>query len=243
MILRGECPLDIRHLVYYSKYDIMKKIIYSLLIVSSMAFGQNEKNVGDFNKVTSFDRIDVYLVSSDQNKVQLDGKGADEVEFVNKNGELKIRMPLLKMLDGDNISVTVYYKNLTAVEANEGSRIACGDKISSVVFDVIAKEGSEIKLIIDVEKLNVRTANGSKVELEGNADIQDVLVNSGGIYEAEKLESQITTVSCNAGGEAAIFVTNSVDAKVRAGGDITIFGKPKQINKKVIAGGTIEQAK
>jgi hypothetical protein len=72
--------------------------------------------------------------------------------------------------------------------------------------------------------LNVRTANGSKVELEGNADIQDVLVNSGGIYEAEKLESKITTVSCN------------------AGGDITIFGKPKQINKKIIAGGTIEQA-
>ena len=235
--------MDIRHLVYYSKYDIMKKIIYSLLIVSSMAFGQNEKNVGDFNKVTSFDRIDVFLVSSDENKVQLDGKGADEVEFVNKNGELKIRMPLLKMLDGDNISVTVYYKNLTAVEANEGSRIACGDKISSVVFDVIAKEGSEIKLILDVEKLNVRTANGSKVELEGNADIQDVLVNSGGIYEAEKLESKITTVSCNAGGEAAIFAINSVDAKVRAGGDITIFGKPKQINKKIIAGGTIEQAK
>jgi hypothetical protein len=47
----------------------------------------------------------------------------------------------------------------------------------------------------------------------------------------------------HAGGEAAIFATNSVDAKVRAGGDITIFGKPKQINKKIIAGGTIEQAK
>ena len=221
----------------------MKKIIYSLLIVSSMAFAQNEKNVGDFNKVTSFDRIDVLLISGDENKVILNGKDSDEVEIVNKNGELKIRMPLTKLLDGDNISVTVYYKNLTAVEANEGSRIACGDKISSVVFDVIAKEGSEIKLILDVEKLNVRTANGSKVELEGNADIQDVLVNSGGIYEAEKLESKITTVSCNAGGEVAIFATNSVDAKVRAGGDITIFGKPKQINKKIIAGGTIEHAK
>jgi hypothetical protein len=199
--------------------------------------------VGDFNKVTSFDRIDVLLISGDENKVILNGKDSDEVEIVNKNGELKIRMPLTKLLDGDNISVTVYYKNLTAVEANEGSRIACGDKISSVVFDVIAKEGSEIKLILDVEKLNVRTANGSKVELEGTADIQDVLVNSGGIYEAEKLESKITTVSCNAGGEAAIFAINSVDAKVRAGGDITIFGKPKQINKKIIAGGTIEQAK
>ena len=228
----------------YQKNLIMsKKIVLILLVFSTVAFAQVTKNVGDFDKVTSFDRIDVFLVPSDENKVQLDGKNKEEVELVNKNGELKIRMPFLKMLDGDNISVTVYYKKITAVEANEGSRIACGDKITSVVFDVIAKEGSEVKLILDVEKLNVRTANGSKVELEGSASIQDVLVNSGGIYEAEKLESQITTVSCNAGGEAAIFATNIVDAKVRAGGNITIYGKPKQINQKVIAGGTIKQAK
>ena len=221
----------------------MKKLVFSLLLISSIAFGQIEKKVGDFSKVTSFDQIDVFLIPSNENKVILDGKEADQVELVNKNGELKIRMPLTKLLDGDNISVTVYYKKITAVEANEGSRIACGDKISSVVFDVNAKEGSEVKLILDVEKLNVRTANGSKVLLEGTADIQDVLVNSGGIYEAEKLESQITTVSCNAGGEAAIFATNIVDAKVRAGGEITIFGRPKQINKKIVAGGTIEIAK
>ncbi|WP_293891835.1 head GIN domain-containing protein [Flavobacterium sp.] len=221
----------------------MRKAAFSLLVFNSMAFGQIEKKVGDFNKVTSFDRIDVMLIPGNENIVQLEGKEAEEVELINKNGELKIRMPLTKLLNGENISVTVFYKKLTAVEANEGSRIASGDKISSVVFDVSAKEGSEIKLILDVEKLNVRTANGSKVLLEGNADIQDVLVNSGGIYEAEGLESQITTVSCNAGGEAAIFATNIVDAKVRAGGNIVIHGHPKQINQKVIAGGTIKEAK
>ena len=220
----------------------MKKIIYSLVLISSIAFAQETKNVGDFNKVTSFDRIDVFLIKSDENKVQLDGKEAD-VELVNKNGELKIRMPLTKLLDGDNISVTVYYKKINAVEANEGSRIACGDKINSVTFDIIAKEGSEVKLILDVEKLTVRTANGSKVLLEGTADIQDGLVNSGGIYEADKLKTKVTTITCNAGGVAEIFATDLVDAKVRAGGNITIYGKPKQITKKIVAGGTIEQAK
>ena len=88
----------------------MKKIVFSLLLISSVAFSQIEKNVGDFNKVTSFDQIDVLLVPSDENKVVLDGNGANEVEVVNKNGELKIRMPLTRLLDGDNISATVYYK-------------------------------------------------------------------------------------------------------------------------------------
>jgi hypothetical protein len=208
-----------------------------------MAFGQNEKNVGDFSKVTSFDQIDVFLIKSNENKVIIDGKEANEVELVNKNGELKIRMPLTKLMSGDNISVTVYFKNIDAVEANEGSRIACGDTIEATIFDIIAKEGSEIKLLLDVEKLKSKVSDGSTVSLEGKASTQDVLVNSGGIYEADKLLTSQTTITANAGGQADVFATNLVDAKVRAGGEITIYGKPKQINQKVIAGGTIEQAK
>jgi len=221
----------------------MKKLVFSLGLISSIAFGQVEKNVGDFTKVTSFDRIDVFLIPSNENKVLMDGNGAEEVELVNKKGELKIRMPLTKMLDGDNISVTVYFKNITAVEANEGSRIACGDKIKTTAFDIIAKEGSEVKLILAVSKLNARVANGSKIILDGQAQNQEVLVNSGGIYEASTFKTAQTTITGNAGGEAEIFATDLVEAKIRAGGEITIYGKPKQINQKVVAGGTIKEAK
>jgi hypothetical protein len=221
----------------------MKKIIFSLLVVTSMAFGQVDKDPGDFHKVTSFDQIDVMLVPSKENNVHIDGNSAGDVEVINKNGELKIRMPLLRMLDGDHISVTVYYKDIDAVEANEGSRIACGDNIDGTSFDIIAKEGSEVKLILNVDKLNVRTANGSTVTVTGSAKFQDILVNSGGIYEAENLTTEQTVIACNAGGNAHVFATDLVDAKVRAGGDITIYGKPKKINSKVVAGGNIKEAK
>ena len=221
----------------------MKNVVYSALFFSALSFGQVEKNVGDFDKVTAFDQIDVLLVKSNENKVILDGKEANEVELVNKNGELKIRMPLTKLLGGDHISVTVYFKNITAVEANEGSRIACGDEIKTVAFDIKVKEGSEVKLKLDVQKLTARVANGSKIEVTGNAVNQDVLANSGGIYDGKDLKTNQTTITANAGGEADIFATDFVDAKVRAGGDISIYGKPKQINQKVVAGGNISEAK
>jgi hypothetical protein len=221
----------------------MNKIVCTLLLISSIAFGQIEKKVGDFNKVTSFDRIDVFLVKSKENKIVIDGKEANLVELVNKNGELKIRLPLTKMLSGDNLSVTVYFTSITAVEANEGSRIACGDRITSTSFDIIAKEGSEIKLSLEVKKLTSRVTNGSKVTVEGSATNQDVLINSGGIFEGQKLTTEQTTVTINAGGEANIYASEFVDAKVRAGGEIMIFGNPKQINQKTVAGGTIERAK
>lgn len=221
----------------------MKNVIYSLLLISHIGFSQAEREVGSFSKVTSFDQIDVLLIPSDENKVILSGAGSEEVELINKNGELKIRMPLTKLLAGDNVSATVYYTNLEAIEANEGSRISSEAVFEATAFDVKAKEGAQIKIKIDVDRLTLRVANGSVINIEGSAKNQDVLVNSGGVYEAKKLITQQTIITSNAGGEADVYATNFVDAKVRAGGDITIYGKPKQINQKVIAGGSINEAK
>ncbi|MEN9336921.1 MAG: hypothetical protein RLZZ500_1908 [Bacteroidota bacterium] len=221
----------------------MKKLVVLALVFSSLAFSQIEKKVGDFTKVTAFDQIDVLLVQGNENKIILSGGDANEVEVVNKNGELKIRMPLTKMLSGEGISATVYFKKLEAVEANEGSHISCETVLKTTFFDLIAKEGAQIDLTLEVSKLSARTANGSQVTVTGKAKNQEVIVNSGGIYKAEKLITEQTTITGNAGGEASVFATELVDAKIRAGGTISIYGNPKQINEKTIAGGTIRQVK
>lgn len=221
----------------------MKKWILFVFVCVSIANAQIEKKVGDFTKVTAFDQIDVLLIPGKEDKVVLTGKEASSVEVVNRNGELKIRMPLTKMLSGESVSATVYYTQLESVEANEGSHIGGETVIKSTFFEVIAKEGSQVKLKLEVSKLTARTANGSIVELQGSAKTQEVIVNSGGQYEAKDLRTEQTTITGNAGGEAEIYASEWVDAKIRAGGTIVVYGNPKQINEKTIAGGTIRQAK
>lgn len=221
----------------------MKQIFLNILAFSvfTIANSQVNKDLGEFHKVTSFDQIDVQLVKSTENRIELKGSGSEEVELVNKSGELKIRMPFDKLMQGDNISATLYYTNIEAVEANEGSFIASNEVFTGTHFDIILKEGSQVKLNLEVDKLTARVANGSILELEGTADYADVLVNSGGEYEADELITKQTTVTANAGGEAEVYATDYVNAKVRAGGDILIYGKPKQIDQKTIAGGSIRQ--
>jgi hypothetical protein len=222
----------------------MKNIIFSLLLISSITFAQTERFIGDFTKVTSFDKIDVLLLSGTENKVILNGTNSDEAELVNKNGELKIRIPFAKMLSGDAVSVTVYFKKLNAVEANEGSRVTSKDAIASVNFDIICKEGSEVKLTnLQADRLQVRVSQGSIVTVIGTVKNQDILSNSGGKYDGQDCKAEQTVVTVNAGGIAHVFATELIEAKTRAGGEIIIYGKPKQINEKKIAGGTIEQAK
>jgi hypothetical protein len=222
----------------------MKRIVYSILLLSSITYAQIEKKVGDFAKVTAFDKIDVNLIAGSENKVVLTGINSNEVEIVNNNGELKIRMPFIKMLTGYSVSATVYYQNLQAVEANEGSRITSKDSISALNFDIICKEGSDIKLSnLQAERLKIRVSQGSIVTIIGAVKNQDILSNSGGKYDGQDCKTQQTFVTVNAGGIADVNASDLVDAKTRAGGEITIYGKPKQIIEKSVAGGTIKQAK
>ena len=221
----------------------MKKLLCILLLISSLTYSQNEKKVGDFHKVTAFDQITVELIASDENKVVLSGINSNEVEVVNRNGELKLRMPLTKLLKGNQVKAKVYYTDLDAVEANEGAQISSEAIFQGTAFDIIAKEGAKIDIRLEVAKVTAKITSGGIVNIEGTAKNQDLLVSTGGIYEGKELTTKQTVITINAGGEAAIFATELVDVKVRAGGDITVYGKPKQVNQKTIAGGHIEIVK
>lgn len=221
-----------------------KSILIAVLLLFQMVSAQDiTKEIGDFNAVRIFDKIDALLIKGSENKIIIKGSRAQEVEVVNKNGELKVRMKLTKLLKGDDVSVTIYYKAIDRVEVSEGSRVGSQDTFKSTAFELNAKEGSEIKLNLDVQKLKSKANSGGILNISGTAVNHDVVITSGGIVKAKELNTKQTTIAVNAGGEAEITATDFVDAKTRAGGDIDIYGNPAQVNQKTTAGGRIKVIK
>ncbi|HKX86128.1 MAG TPA: head GIN domain-containing protein [Flavobacterium sp.] len=221
----------------------MKKQILALSIFSLFTmngFSQTTKSLGSFNKVTGFDKIEIHIIPSNENKIELTGTNSDQVELITKNDELKVRMPLGKMLKGDDVVATVYCKQLDAVEANEGSFIRGDKTFKSNLFDIIAKEGGAVRITVDASKITVKTSSGAVVNLSGTTQNIDVVATAGGILEGQNCKTQQATVTVNAGGNIAISAYDVVEAKARAGGIITIYGKPTQVNQKTIMGGTIQ---
>lgn len=218
----------------------MKKlVIIAFVFLSQFTNAQVTRNLGDFDEVKVFDKINVKLIEASENKIVVTGARADEVETVNKNGELKIRMPFPQLLSGDDIIVKLYFKNLESIAVSEGSYVSSEKDFKQTSLDLNTKSGGEIKLEIDVDKVNIKANAGGIVTLSGKAKNQDVVITSGGILNAKDLETIQTTISVAAGGKSEINASTLVDAKVRAGGSIFIYGKPKQINKEVFIGGTI----
>ncbi|WP_269234068.1 head GIN domain-containing protein [Flavobacterium flavigenum] len=222
----------------------MKKlIIIAVVLFFQMSFGQVTKELGDFDTVKVYDKLNVKLVQSSENKLVIKGAREAELEAVNKNGILKIRMPFPKLLSGEDLEVTLYYKHIELIDVNEGAIVTSSETIKATSFKVSAQEGGKINVNLEVEKLKVSSVSGGEITLAGKASNQVASLGAGGYLLASKLETSQTTVSVSAGGKADVNASTLVDAKVSAGGSIYIYGKPKQINQKTVFGGKIEEVK
>ncbi|CAD0003768.1 MULTISPECIES: head GIN domain-containing protein [Flavobacterium] len=222
----------------------MKKLIIVVaILIVQLSFSQVTKELGDFDSVKVFDKLHVKLVQSSENKIVIKGARESELEVVNKSGLLKLRMPFPKLLSGDDLDITLYYKHIELIDVNEGALVSSGKVIKATSFKVSAQEGGKINVDLDVDKLNVSSVSGGEITLSGKASNQVAKLGAGGYLLASKLNTSQTTVSVSAGGKADVNASTLVDAKVSAGGSIYIYGKPKQINQKTVFGGKIEEVK
>lgn len=220
----------------------MKKLLMMVLVMV-YGIGQAQeltKNLGDFTSVKVFDQISVTLVKSTENKIVIKGDRREEVELVSSNDELKVRMKFTKLLAGEDIEATLYYSGtIYNVEASEGSYVGSADTFTATAFSISVKSGANVKLKLDVQKLDGKIASGGVAELSGTAGVQDCTVLSGGELKAKGLVTKQTEISVNAGGTANVYATDYVSAKTRAGGNIGIYGNPAQVDKKTVIGGNI----
>lgn len=223
----------------------MKKlIILSGLLFSQFFFAQDvTKDLTSFTEVKIYDKISAELIKSNKDKIEIFGSRSNDVEVLQKNDELKVRMPLTKLLKGEEIKVKIYYKGtLEDIEAFEGSFITSSKPIKSSDLEITAKEGAEIRLEIETEDLEVKAVSGANITLNGTVSgTMEVNIKAGGTLQAQNLKTKKAKVSVSAGGTAEIFATDFVKAETKAGGTINIYGKPAKIEQKTIAGGSINQ--
>lgn len=219
----------------------MKKLIFiAILCISSISLSQETTDVGDFSELKVYDLITVKLVPSTENKVVVEGRNTESVKTINESNVLKIRMELEERFDGSATTVTVYFKNISILDANEGAVINSEAEIKATSLELKTQEGGKINVTIATENLDIKSVSGGIINAKGTTKKQDVNINSGGIYEAKDLISTEANINVTAGGSATIYTTEKVDAKVTAGGFITIYGNPKDVKKKKLAGGKIE---
>ena len=219
----------------------MKHIVIIFLLGTFTFLGQSkiDRNLGDFSKVAVYDGINLELIKSDENKVEITGKNTNFVVVKNKNGDLKIRLNLERRFSGDKTKVSLFYKTLYNIISHEGSNIFSKDTIKQADLNVKANTGSTLNFIVALNTLNTTSATGSTVNLSGNAEYHDCSTSTGAEIDAEKLTTTETYATSTTGGLIEVSATKELEANSKLGGIINVYEKTDKIVESISLGGVV----
>jgi hypothetical protein len=219
-------------------------IIFTVFLSASiLAQKPIEKTIGDFNELKVYDLIEVEFVKANENKVIITGKNVDDVLVNNKNGTLKIKMNFGRAFDGRENKVVLHYTVLDIIDANEGANIHSKDLIKQFEIDLRAQEGGKISVPLDVTYANIKSVSGGQITTTGTATNQKVSLSTGGVYKGEFLLTEKTEIDIKAAGEAHVKASKLADIKIKAGGNVVIYGKPEKVNESKVFGGRVKYVK
>ena len=220
----------------------MKKIVLILFFISNIVSSQDTitKNLGDFHEIKTYRGLNVELIKADHAKIVIEGEKASKVLIKNINGVLKISLKVPESFSTKEIIVTLYHSNtIITIDANEGSVITSNEIIKQDKIILKSQEAAKIIAKIEAKDITVKVISGGKVILDGTAENQTIVSNTGGFYNGENLTSVSTKITASSGGTGTVKGTKLVDANAKLGSTITVLGKPEEVIIKESFGGYV----
>lgn len=219
----------------------MKKIIYlmALVVLPNLLSAQTERKIGDFQKLSVYDGINVELIKSDTNRVEITGKNTAYIVVKNKNGDLKIRLSVERRFSGNRTKVSVFYKTLYSIISHEGANIFSKDTINQADLNLKANSGSRQNMIVKLNTLQATATAGAKINIKGIAKYQELSATTGAEIMASKMENEEANAVSTTGALIDVATTKDLKVNGKIGGIINVHTKTDKITEKISVGGAV----
>lgn len=223
----------------------MKKVLFLIaFLASNILISQTTitKVLGDFEKLKVYNGIELELIKSEDQKIEITGEKAEKVKVKNSNGTLKLSMKFPDLSADGKVLIKLFYnKEIKVIDANEGATVT-GKDIDQLQLEVKSQERALVNLVIKTKHLRVKSSSGGIIKLSGSSKNQDVDLDLYGVYQGYNLEvSDNTSLRVGSGAKAEVNAGETLNAKVTFGGSIFYKGNPEVIKDKKVAGGIIKQ--
>lgn len=218
-----------------------KILIFTVVCFLSLQVTAQEitKDLGNFREVKTFNGIEVVIVPSTKNRIEITGHSKEKVKFEIVQDRLEIRLSLDNIWSDDNTLIKVYGNAVETIDANEGSIVKTDGTLEGKMIILRAQEGASVFAEVKAESLKSKAISGGNITAEGKADNQEAEVNTGGHFYGKGLKTKEAVVSVSTAGKAEVYVTKYCKATATLGGTIRIFGNPGEIDTKTSLGGKI----
>ena len=210
-----------------------------MVVLPNLLSAQTERKIGDFQKLSVYDGINVELIKSDTNRVEITGKNTAYIVVKNKNGDLKIRLSVERRFSGNRTKVSVFYKSLYSIISHEGANVFSKDTINQADLNLKANSGSRQNMIVKLNTLQATATAGAKINIKGLAKYQELSATTGAEIMVSKVENEEANVVSTTGALIDVSTTKDLKVNSKIGGIINVHTKTDKITEKISVGGAV----
>jgi len=237
---------------------ISKSLIIAalLLILTSCVDGQfyrtvrgngnvvkKERPASYFDGISVSTGIDVYLSQGDGEKiiVEADENLHDYLVTEVKDRTLRIYFDNVSIRSAERKRVYVTMKDVTKLKTSSAGDIIgetpvkCGDILLE------SSSAGNIRLELYARNVNVKISSSGDISLTGEAETLNADLSSAGDLNAWDFKVKDADIDVSSAGDADIYVTHKLVARVSSAGDVRYAGEPEIIDARTSSAGTVRK--
>ncbi len=187
------------------------------------------RNVGSFIGVKTSGSIDIEISEGASYSVSVEDDDNILPIIITKveNGTLNVYYKNNTSISDDHAKVYIKAPSLDKVISSGSANITITDGIKNDREIEISVSGSgDIKGGVDAPKISASIGGSGNVSLEGRTKDFEGKVSGSGDLNCSDLQSENTTVSVSGSGNARVFASISLKARVSGSGDVYYRGNP-----------------
>lgn len=215
-----------------------------------------------FDEIKVSQSISAEIVKSDEEKVIVTAPEdiIDEILVESINGKLVIKFKPNLNISARNVSVKIFAKDFSRVEANSSADIKIKDQFTQEKTDVIVSSSASITGNLEANNFSIEVSSSGSftgkiwavdlqaevgssgdLNMSGKAKNANLSASSSGTLNAQKLVAQNAEIEASSSGDVSVSVSDQLNAAASSSGDINVTkkGNLNILSQKESSGGSI----
>jgi len=211
-------------------------------IVGSGFTIEEERDVAEFNSISTSSGINIILEQSDKQSVKIEAE-ENILPFIETNvraGELIVKFSsgMLFMQTNKPVNCYISANDINSIKLSSSAALSCDD-LNSDELSINMSSSASAQVNAEVKYLKINMSSSAILKISGEALKQDVSVSSSAKYLAEDLKSSECFVKSSSSAQAFINVSDELNAEASSSGQIKYTGSPNIISSISSAGSII----
>ncbi len=201
-----------------------------------------ERELPGFNAVQIASGMNAHFVEGDLQKVVViaDQNLHELIETIVEDNTLTIKT-LGNIWSSSEKKVVITCPGLREIRTTAGSNAFSDNRLFFDTLYLRASAGSNIKIDIEGNELEVQGSSGANIFLTGSANRLVAKTSSGSNLKAEDFTTEFSEINVSSGSNVWVNTMRELTANASSGGNIFYFGTPKKINSSSSSGGNINK--